>query len=1143
MSQLDNEIIAFRDSMTKVSQFANGDENTDVQTTNGPVPSIAKVAKVARNIIDQITAVNQGASLRVDSVVTYTADQQHNAKINIGLDQVDNTPDTLKPVSQPMALAISEALGTINSKEDPQNKNKANGYVGLSGMRFVMRNVSDTVTNYLTTASTDTRIWTLPDKSGILALTTDLPANLSGVNTGDETQATILAKLQIQAIAGINTGDESTGSILNKLNITAAEDTANKAVNFGVVNNTLYPTVQAVKFYVDNTMVGVIRDCGNYDASTNTWPTTGGTGVGGAIVKGNFWYVSTPGILGGVAVNIGDSFRAMVDAPAQIDANWSVLESNLGYVPYNATNPAGYISGITGQMVSDALTFAPLGPGDRNAINGVAGLTNYALNLMNNAGSVMSVVVNTNTASRTYNLPDKDGTIALISDVIANYPGPATITINGDANGSGTTTIPLTINNNAVTLAKLAQIPTATFLGRTTAATGNVENLTLTQVKTMLAIDQVSNTADADKPVSSAQLTALNAKENLSNKVVDFTVTDNVKYPTTLAVKNYFDNRLTNVVVDCGSWDASGGTYPTTGGTGTSGAIVKGNLFFVSVAGALGAKAVNIGDSFRALVDAPGQVDANWDVLESNLGYVPYNSTNPAGYISGITAPMVTTALGYAPVSSATKDAPDGIVGLTAYKINFKNSTGANTSYMQHSNTASRSYTFPDKDGQVALMSDITGTNSGINTGDQTITLTGDVMGTGTGTFITAITNNAVTFGKMQQVTTATFLGRNSAGSGNIETLSATTVKTMLSLNNVDNTSDVNKPVSSAQQTALNAKESLTNKASDFSVLDNTKYPTTQAVKTLVDSVAAGVATNTWIDCGNYDASTNAYPSTGGTGTSNAIKRGNTWTISVAGTLGGNAVKPGDTVRALVDTPGTTASNWTVLENNLGYDALNKAGDAMTGVLGLMPFGTIASAATVDMNSATSNMVEVTGTTTITAITLADGAFRFVRFAGRLTLTNGASLILPTAANIQTSVGDTAVFVGKGTTTLCLVYQSANGGSALVAGKDRTRAVTANGATSIDLNTGDQATMFEVTLSANSTITFTNPPALNNETFSFSMRTINGADSLAMGFGNTIKWAGGSVPPRTTTNGAIDLWTFLYDNGVYYGSLAIQDAK
>lgn len=80
------------------------------------------------------------------------------------------------------------------------------------------------------------------------------------------------------------------------------------------------------------------------------------------------------------------------------------------------------------------------------------------------------------------------------------------------------------------------------------------------------------------------------------------------------------------------------------------------------------------------------------------------------------------------------------------------------------------------------------GTSSGTNTGDQTISLTGDVTGTGTGSFAATIANSAVTLAKMADMATASILGRNTAGTGAPEVLSASTTKTLLSLNNVENT-------------------------------------------------------------------------------------------------------------------------------------------------------------------------------------------------------------------------------------------------------------------------------------------------------------------------------------------------------------------
>lgn len=94
---------------------------------------------------------------------------------------------------------------------------------------------------------------------------------------------------------------------------------------------------------------------------------------------------------------------------------------------------------------------------------------------------------------------------------------------------------------------------------------------------------------------------------------------------------------------------------------------------------------------------------------------------------------------------------------------------------------------------------------------------------------------------------------------------------------------------------------------------------------------------------------------------------------------------------------------------------------------------TVASAATTNIGGASTRMVEITGTTTITS--LGSGAsltnpHYMVRFAGALTLTHHATdLILPDGKNIATAAGDYALFqytaAGK---WRCLAYFRAKGG-------------------------------------------------------------------------------------------------------------------
>jgi hypothetical protein len=88
----------------------------------------------------------------------------------------------------------------------------------------------------------------------------------------------------------------------------------------------------------------------------------------------------------------------------------------------------------------------------------------------------------------------------------------------------------------------------------------------------------------------------------------------------------------------------------------------------------------------------------------------------------------------------------------------------------------------------------------------------------------------------------------------------------------------------------------------------------------------------------------------------------------------------------------------------------------------------VASATTTNLETATGDLIDVTGTTAITAITLSEGHERTVRFTGALTLTHGASLVLPGSTNITTAAGDMAVFRGYAAGVVrCVGYSRLSG--------------------------------------------------------------------------------------------------------------------
>jgi len=104
--------------------------------------------------------------------------------------------------------------------------------------------------------------------------------------------------------------------------------------------------------------------------------------------------------------------------------------------------------------------------------------------------------------------------------------------------------------------------------------------------------------------------------------------------------------------------------------------------------------------------------------------------------------------------------------------------------------------------------------------------------------------------------------------------------------------------------------------------------------------------------------------------------------------------------------------------------------------------------------------------------------------------------------------------------------------------QDYVVSVTANSATTtLDLSQGNT---FYVTMSATTTIAFSNVPTGSNLT-NFSIITYNSAGGYAISWPASVTWAGGQTPARTTTSGKSDIYTFFTLNAGtnIIGSLSI----
>ena len=129
--------------------------------------------------------------------------------------------------------------------------------------------------------------------------------------------------------------------------------------------------------------------------------------------------------------------------------------------------------------------------------------------------------------------------------------------LTGDVTATGPGSVAATIAAGAVTLAKMADLATQRLIGRNTAGTGVPESLTVATVKTMLALDNVENTA-LSTWAGSANLTTLGT---IATGTWNATVIADGKIAAALTGKTY--NALTLTALPTGFTVAGGTTSKT----------------------------------------------------------------------------------------------------------------------------------------------------------------------------------------------------------------------------------------------------------------------------------------------------------------------------------------------------------------------------------------------------------------------------------------------------------------------------------------------------------------------------------------------------------------------------------------------------
>ena len=342
--------------------------------------------------------------------------------------------------------------------------------------------------------------------------------------------------------------------------------------------------------------------------------------------------------------------------------------------------------------------------------------------------------------------------------------------------------------------------------------------------KTAVGLTNVDNTADANKPVSTATQTAIDLKENTANKATDLSSPDDVKFPTTKAV------------ADALTSNSTGKENTITAGTVSQ--YFRGDKTFQ----ALDKTAVG-------LTNVDNTADANKPVSTATQVAIDLKEST-ANKATDLTTADNTKFPTTKAVADAITASQAGVSTALAAKENTI-TAGTVSQYFRGDKT------FQALDKTAVGLTNVDNTadaNKPVSTATQAAIDLKESTANKATDLTTADNTKFPTTKAVADAITASQAGVSTALEAKENRITAGTVsqyfrgdktfqaldKTAVGLTNVDNTADANKPVSTATQTAIDLKENTANKATDLSSPDDVKFPTTKAVADALTSNSTG---------------------------------------------------------------------------------------------------------------------------------------------------------------------------------------------------------------------------------------------------------------------------------------------------------------
>uniref|UniRef100_UPI00333E288F beta strand repeat-containing protein n=1 Tax=Flavobacterium sp. TaxID=239 RepID=UPI00333E288F len=471
----------------KVQLDVNGTCQQFVVLSDNPLSAVPfAYAAVTANSVSGVVSIQNGGT---------GASNLAGAKINLQIDNVDNTSDSNKPIS----IATQAALDT---KENSANKSTTTS-LGTSDVFFPTQNA---VKTYV-----DTNIATV--NASNTALQATITANATAAST---------------AIAAVQADVDANETAANTA-LALKENSANKSTTTALgISDVLFPTQNAVKTYVDTNITTVNANNTALQATVTANATAANTALA---LKENSTNKSTTTALGtsDVLFPTQNAVKTYVDTNiTSVNANNTALQAT---VTANAT--AANTALALKENSANKSTTTALGTSD------VLFPTQNAVKTYVDAQVASATIADADASTK--------GKIQLTGDLGGTAGSPTVPGLLNKENSANKSTI-TTLGTSDVLFPTQNAVKTYVDTNITTVNSNNTAlQATVTANATAAATAIAAVQADVDANETAAN-TALALKENSANKSTTTTLgTSDVLFPTQNAVKTYVDTNITTV--------------------------------------------------------------------------------------------------------------------------------------------------------------------------------------------------------------------------------------------------------------------------------------------------------------------------------------------------------------------------------------------------------------------------------------------------------------------------------------------------------------------------------------------------------------------------------------------------------------------